>query len=151
MTVRRGLILIVAGTIAVGLAYAGAFLRGGAPPWAPWAMTLGIGFLCVGFMALGAARTGRPLGILWLPLTFTFVVLVGGFGLALALPGSEGPAARLVGGLPLRAALIIYGVGLLPALALPLAYALTFERQTLDAADLERIRAARREREGGSA
>lgn len=151
MTVRRGLSLIVAGTLAVALAYAGAFLPGGAPPWAPWAMTVGIAFLCVGFMALGAVRAGRALGILWLPLAFTFVVLVGGFGLALALPGSEGPGARLVGGLPLRAALIIYGVGLLPALALPLAYALTFKRQTLDAADLERIRAARREREGGSA
>lgn len=151
MTARRGLSLIVAGTVAVALAYAGAFLPGGAPQWAPWAMAIGIAFLCVGFMALGAARTGRPLGILWLPLAFTFVVLVGGFGLALALPGSEGPGARLVGGLPFRAALIIYGVGLLPALALPLAYALTFKRQTLDAADLERIRTARREREGGSA
>lgn len=151
MTSSRGLNLIVTGTVAVAVGYASAFLRGGPPPWAPWAMTIGIALLCVGFMALGAARPGRALGILWLPLAFTFVVLLGGFGLALLLPGSEGPAARLVGGLPLRAALIIYGVGLLPALALPLAYALTFERQTLDAADLERIRAARRQREGGSA
>lgn len=144
MAARRGLSLVVAGTAAVALAYASAFFPGGAPRWAPWAMTIGIAFLCVGFMALGAARPGRSLGPLWIPLTFTFVVLVGGFGLVLALPGAEGPASRLVAGLPLRAALVVYGIGLLPALVLPLGYALTFERFTLDAADIERIRAARR-------
>jgi hypothetical protein len=111
-------------------------------------MTIGIAFLCVGFMALGAARPGRSLGPLWIPLGFTFVVLVGGFGLALALPGAEGPATRLVAGLPPRAALVVYGIGLLPALVLPLGYALTFARFTLDAADIERIRAARDERGG---
>jgi hypothetical protein len=148
MAARRGPSLIVMGTVAVALAYAAAFLPGGAPRWAAWTMTVGIGFLCVGFMALGAGRPGRSLGVLWIPFGFTFVVLVGGSGLALALPGGEGPASRLVAGLPIRAALVIYAIGLLPALALPLAYALTFDRLTLDAADLDRIRAARREREG---
>jgi hypothetical protein len=38
---------------------------------------------------------------------------------------------------------VLYGVGLLPVLVLPLAYAFTFREMTLDAADLERIRAAR--------
>ena len=148
MPARRGLSLVVAGTAGVALAYAAAFFPGGATRWAPWAMTVGIALLCAGFMVLGATRPGRSLGPLWIPIGFTFVVLVVGLGLALALPGTEGPATRLVAGLPPRAALVLYGIGLLPALVLPLGYALTFKRFTLDAADIERIKAAREERDG---
>jgi len=148
MAARRGLTLIIAGTAAVALAYAAAFFPAAALRWAPWAMTVGIGFLCAGFMVLGAARPGRSLGPIWIPVAFTFVVLVVGLGLALALPGTEGPRTRLLAGLPPRAALVLYGVGLLPALVLPLGYALTFKRFTLDAADIERIRSAREQRDG---
>lgn len=142
-TRRPGLAPVVAGTLAVALAYASAFLPSGAPAWAPWVMVAGIALTCVGFMALGAARPGRGLGPLLFPLGFTFVVLVAGFGLALGLPGGDGAAERLWAGLPVRAALVLYGVGFLPVLVLPLAYAFTFREMTLDAADLERIRAAR--------
>ena len=149
MAARRGLRLVVAGTAGVALAYAAAFFPGAAAArWSPWAMTVGIGLLCIGFMVLGATRPGRSLGPLWIPIGFTFFVLVAGLGLALALPGAEGPTTRLVAGLPPRAAVVLYGVGLLPALVLPLGYALTFKRFTLDAADIERIRAARDERDG---
>jgi len=47
--------------------------------------------------------------------------------------------------LPARAAIVIYGVGLLPIVVLPIAYALTFETQTLSAEDVERVRALARE------
>ena len=140
---------MMAGTLAVAAAYASAFATGGPPAWAPWAMVTGIALSCVGFMALGAARPGRGLGPLLLPLGFTFVVLVAGFGAVLALPAGDDAAGRLWAGLPLRAALVLYGVGLLPVVALPLAYALTFRRTTLDAADVERIRAARVSTEAG--
>jgi len=43
--------------------------------------------------------------------------------------------------LPARAAVVIYGIGLLPIVVLPVAYALTFETQTLSAEDVERVRA----------
>ena len=43
--------------------------------------------------------------------------------------------------MPARAAIVIYGVGLLPIIVLPVAYALTFETQTLSAGDVERVRA----------
>jgi hypothetical protein len=105
-------------------------------------MIAGIALTTVGLMVLGASRPGRGSRVLLIPLGFTFAVLAGGFGLALALPGGEGPASPLLAGLPLRTALVLYGVGLLPALVLPLAYALTFRRLTLDEADIERIRAA---------
>jgi hypothetical protein len=133
---------VVFGTLAAAVAYAAAFLPGGAPRWAAWAMAIGIAASCVGLMALGAARPGRRLGVLMVPLSFAFVVLVVGFGLALALPDGEGVASPLWAGLPVRAAIILYGIGILPMLVLPLSYALTFRQMTLTAEDVERIRAA---------
>ena len=38
--------------------------------------------------------------------------------------------------------MIVYGVGLFPVLVLPVAYALTFDEQTLRAEDLARVRAS---------
>jgi hypothetical protein len=40
---------------------------------------------------------------------------------------------------------VIYGIGLLPIIVLPVAYALTFEAQTLNAEDVERVRELGRE------
>ena len=131
------------GTALVAAAYASAFLPGGVPRWAVWSMILGIALLSVGLMFLGAARRGRPLGALLSALAFTFVVLVAGFGLALMLPAAGPASVRLWGGLPIRAAVVLYGVGLLPALVLPLVYARTFSALTLDQEDIDRIRAAR--------
>jgi len=43
-------------------------------------------------------------------------------------------------GLPPRAAVILYGIGVLPLFVLPIAYAVTFESLTLNETDLERVR-----------
>lgn len=119
-------------------------MPGGAPAWAPWLLAIGIPASLVGVMILGAARGRRGIGKLKLPFAFVFFVLAFGFCLALALPGSEGPASHLFLGLPARAAIIIYGIGLLPIVVLPVAYALTFDSQTLDASDIEKVRALAR-------
>jgi hypothetical protein len=42
---------------------------------------------------------------------------------------------------------VIYGIGLLPIVVLPVVYALTFESQTLSADDVQRVRALARENE----
>ncbi len=131
---------IVASTLLLAAAYASAFLPGGAPAWAAWLMVVGTAGLMVSTMALGAARAGR-IGRLAIPFALVFVILVAGFGLVLALPPG-GPGEALWLGLPARAAIVLYGVGLLPLFAVPLVYALTFEESTLSAADLERVRAA---------
>lgn len=128
---------IVLSLLAIAAAYASAFGAAGASGWAPWAMALGTSALLVSLMALGASRHGR-LGALWLPLAATFAVLAAGFGLALWLP-AEAADADLWLGLPRRAAIVLYGVGILPLLIVPVAYALTFDRLTLTAADLARI------------
>ena len=143
MTARTGLASLVLGTLAVAAAYVSAFLPGDPPLWGALVMVLGIALMSVGSMVLGAARAGRPLGRLAWVLALSFAILVLGFGLALLLPPEGDRGAGLWAGLPRRAALVLYGVGVLPAFFLPLAYALTFRERTLDAADIERIRAAR--------
>jgi hypothetical protein len=80
------------------------------------------------------------MGPLKLPFLFVVVLLAAGFCAALALPATESPISRLWLGLPARAAVVIYGIGLLPIVILPVAYALTFESQTLTAEDLETVR-----------
>lgn len=91
-------------------------------------------------MTLGATRGNRGLGPLKLPLLFVVIALAAGFCLALGLPVTEAPGTRLFLGLPLRASIVIYGIGLLPIVVLPLAYALTFSTQTLNESDIERVR-----------
>jgi hypothetical protein len=91
-------------------------------------------------MVLGAARGRRGVGPLKVPFLFVVVTLAAGFCAALALPATESAQSHLWLGLPIRAALVIYGIGLLPIVVLPVAYALTFESQTLTAEDVERVR-----------
>jgi hypothetical protein len=141
MAKRLALPALLLATLAIALSYAAAFAPGGAPAWAPWPMALGIPLALVATMVLGAARHGR-VGRLAFPFGFSALVLAGGFAAALALPANEGPGSALWLGLPLRAAVIIYGIGLLPIVVLPIAYALTFDTQTLNAGDLERVREA---------
>ena len=94
---------------------------------------------------LGATRGRSGLGKLKIPFAFVVIILAIGFGAALTI-SPENPTSKLWLGLPLRAAIVIYGIGLLPIIVLPVAYALTFETQTLSAHDLERVRSLARER-----
>jgi hypothetical protein len=131
---------ILLATCAIAIGYGSAFMPGGAPDWAPWLLALGIPGALGGIMVLGAARERGGVGRLAIPFAFVIVTLTVGFGLALALPPNEGPESTLWLGLPARAAIIIYGIGLMPVVVLPVAYALTFETQTLAAEDVERVR-----------
>jgi len=129
--------------VAIAVAYGSAFLPGGAPAWAPWALMLGMSTTMVAMMVMGSARNGR-IGKLAIPFGFVFLVLVGGFGFALAYPGTDAVNPELWLGLPPRAAVILYVIGFGPLLVMPLAYALTFDQQTLRPEDLERVRQHRR-------
>lgn len=139
-TRRAALVTLFAAIAAIALGYAAAFGSHGTPAWAPWLLALGIPAALGAIMILGATRGGRGVGPLKIPFAFVILMLVIGFGAALALPATEGPLSRLWLGLPARAAIVIYGVGLLPIFVLPIAYALTFETQTLSAEDVERVR-----------
>lgn len=142
---RAGLLL---SALAVGAGYATAFVSQPPPVAGAWLMALGTAGSLTSAMALGAARDGRlgPLGPVFL---FVFLTLAGGFGAALVVGAPAGPAGEipLFLGLPPGAALILYVVGVLPLLVVPLAYAATFDRMTLDQEGWERIREAARRRE----
>lgn len=142
---RRGFVAVfLASILAVAAAYASAFLPGGPPGWGPWLMLAGVAGSLVSVMALGAWREGS-VGPLAPVFAFVFVLLVGGFGAALQLPAGADGAAGLWLGLPPGAAVILYGVGLLPLFVVPVAYALSFDRFTLDEEDWERVRSVRAE------
>ena len=130
---------ILIGTVAIAAGYAAAFSAGGTPAWAAWMLALGIPVSIGGVIVLGAARGRSGVGRLWIPIAFVIITLALGFGLALGLPANESGTSALWLGLPARAAIIIYGIGLMPAVVLPVAYALTFETQTLSDEDVERV------------
>ena len=110
-----------------------------------WCMVGGIATLSAGCQSLGAGRSGRRGWPLLLAMAVTVASILGGFGLALLLPATEGTGSRLVLGLPARAAAVLYVTGVLPLVVLPLLYALAFDRHTLTDEDLSRVRAARRD------
>ena len=139
---RLALTATVIGTIGIALAYASAFAPPPIATWGAWLMAVIMPLVMMAVMVLGAARTGRALGGLVWPMLLVLALVTGGFLLALSLPG-ETPDSPLWFGLPLRAAIVLYGVGVLPLFVLPLAYALTFDRLTLSDEDIARVRDAR--------
>jgi hypothetical protein len=132
-------------TCAIAVGYLAAFSRTGTPSWAPWFLAFGIPGAIGGIMMLGATRGRSGVGQLKVPFAFVFIILAIGFGAALAIPPEDSTSSLWLG-LPTRAAIVIYGIGLLPIIVLPIAYALTFETQTLSSADLERVRSLASER-----
>jgi hypothetical protein len=125
---------------AMAISYGAAFSKSGTPTWSPWLIAITVPISLVAIMILGAARGTGGIGRLKVPFAFVALTLIVGFTAALTLPATEGPMSRLWLGLPLRAAIVIYGIGLLPIVVLPVAYALTFETQTLSAQDVARVR-----------
>ena len=135
---QLALATIVVSTLAIGAAYASAYRSGGPPRWAGWAFAAGVTGALVATLALGAMRRDRGLGRLVVPFVLMTVMIGAGFVAVFALP-ELGASEPLLLGLPRRAAIVLYGIGLLPTLVLPLAYALTFADQTLRPEDLERV------------
>lgn len=137
---RTTVVVLFLSVAAIALGYAGAFARNGPSPWSAWMVAIAVPIAIVAIMILGAIRGQAGIGRLKIPFVFVALILIVGFIAALALPATESATSKLWLGLPLRAAIVIYGIGLLPIVVLPVAYALTFETQTLSAEDVERVR-----------
>ncbi len=133
---------VVVGTLGIGAAYASAFFPDSIGAMGPYLMAVALPVCMIATMVLGTVRGTTGLGVLAVPVLLVFVLVGGGFLLALQLPPdtADGPYWF---GLPRRAAVILYGVGILPLFVLPLAYAFTFDALTLSDEDLARVRAAR--------
>ena len=146
MSARLPLAVLVLSCLAVAGAYGLAFLPGGAPPLAIWGVALGSAGMLSSAMALGAMRAGRLRPVALGACLLTFLVVAGAFGIVLLLPAPTNAPEDLWLGLPRRAAIVLYGVGVVPLLFLPLAYAVSFDADTLNEDDLERVRRAAQER-----
>jgi len=140
---------IVLGAVGIALAYASAFAPPAIAAAGPWLMAVALPVCLVAVMTFGAVRDGKSLGAMALPFAVVFVLVTGGFLLALALSPDtvRGPFWF---GLPRRAAVILLGVGLLPLFVLPIVYALTFDALTLSDEDVARVRAARLDHPNGA-
>ena len=138
---------IVAATLLIALAYVAVLVTGRTPAWAPWAYMVGTVTVMLATIVLGAVRGARGVDRLALPFAFIYVLLLFGFGAALALPPEAGADTTLWIGLPRRAAIVLYGIGILPLFLLPLAYAYTFDSMTLREDDLALVEKARQARE----
>jgi hypothetical protein len=150
---KRLLIQLLAASCGlVAIAYAAMFATATPPVWAPISLAIGANGVIMTLMAIGAVRHDTmPRSLVW---TFIglFVLCAGAFVVALLLPAHEGPGGPLLLGLPLRSAIVLYSVGVVPIAILPLAYALTFASSTLSEDDLVRVRAAHASmRDGGQA
>ena len=129
---------VLLGAVAVVAAYALAFLPGGSAA-APWVLCGGMAVLLPSLLWLGIAPGSRSGRRARLAIVIVLgVVLLGGLGGAL-LPAGAGDQVLFLG-LPRRAALLIYGVGLLPGLGFGVVYAIGFDRLVLDRSRLEELR-----------
>ncbi len=97
--------------------------------------------MLVGLLDLGASTKARSGPAFWIFLG-TGLWIVGGFVVVLLLPAENPADPQLLLGLPLRAGILIYGVGLAPALVLPWAYARIFDQHTLSEEQLQALREA---------
>jgi len=138
MIKRAALLVIFLSMVVVGMGYASAFLPGGPPKAAAFAFAIATAAMMTAILVLGAARRQDSLGKLWWVFAFVFVVLAGGF--CMALTQTTVSTDRLWLGLPSGAAIILYVVGLAPMAVLPVAYALTFEKTTLSDEELAELR-----------
>ena len=134
--------LLVTSCAFIAVAYATMFVSAPPPVWAPIVLAIGANGAIMTLMAIGAVRHDTmPRSLVWTFLGL-FALCAGAFVIALLLPAREGVGGVLLLGLPLRTAIVLYGVGVVPIAILPLAYALTFESSTLSEDDLARVRAA---------
>lgn len=144
----RALAGVVAAIALAGLSLAWAFGSASSGVWPAVGLAWATALLMGSLIGLGVGRRGQGGAT---AVAVGFIVLSVGGGITAALfQGTPDAASTLWGGLPSGAALMIYVVGILPALVVPFVYAASFERSTLTPADLARLRQAGDRRDGPS-
>ena len=124
------ILLVILGSIIT----AGAYLL-----VSPGLLVAGICVLLPSLLWLGLRRRGLGLAIL------LAIILAIGLGGALLL-GPESPGSPLVLGLPRRAALLVYGIGLLPGLIFGILFAVGFDKLVINRERLAELRDRLKER-----
>lgn len=129
-----GLLIVAAGYVAVLLPGESATAR----VLGAWALALGASLVLTGMLALAAARPAGTPRMMRVATWLTFLATFGGLAYALAAPApvTDGP---LLLGLPRVTAIMLLLTGLVPLVALPLAYARAFDRDVLPREDVSRL------------
>jgi len=135
---RLGWLGLIAGLLALAAAYAVAAIRPEASA-IEWLTIVGISTSQAGMLAIGAARSGRLSQAATLATFTVLLVPLLGFGAVLLL-SPETVAGPYWLGLPRRAAIVLLGVGVLPMLVLPFAYAHAHRPDTLAPEQLAQLR-----------
>lgn len=125
--------------MAILVAFASAWTPGGAPTWGIWCMVTGSALLMAGTLTLGALRSRVGSGLALTLGGFLVVVITAGFGLPIVLARAVAQPSLLLG-LPLPVAIEMFGVGVLPALVLPVVFAAAFRSDGLDQTALDALR-----------
>lgn len=123
--------IVLAATIVIALGYLLAFAGARGARLGAGLLAVGLAALIPATMALGAPLSGPRGRVVRIALWSTGLVLLAAFGVALALPANEDAATSLILGFPLRAAIVLYGAGVLPLVVLPLIYAWTFDDRSI--------------------
>lgn len=140
---KRNLVRVLAAFCClIAVAYGALFVVSPPPSWAPACLAIGANGVMMTLMAIGAMRRDTIPRSLAYTFALLFALCAGAFVAALLLPANEGAGGPLLLGLPLRTAIVVYAVGVVPIFVLPFAYALTFDSSTLDDGDLARVREA---------
>lgn len=93
-------------------------------------MALGIAGSATACLGFHQPPPGARRVVFSLALATTFAALMIGLGVPLVLPRGTAATEALLGGLPLRAALLVYIAGALPLILMPAAYAWCYRPQT---------------------
>lgn len=121
--------MIAAASLLLVLGYSATFWPGGVPPWMAVTFALATVAQLMAFCVLGAVtREGRLGAAAWGIIAMG--VLVGGSLVYAILAPDLGADEPLLLGVPRRAAVIIYGVGVLPLGALAWAFVAHFKKWT---------------------
>lgn len=151
MSIARplGWLGVVGGLLAQAAAYLVAMTSGPDAAAIPWLAMIGIAATLSGTLVIGALRHGRISPNAALAAIVLLVVPLGAFAAALLLP-AETATGPLLFGLPRRAAIVLFGIGVLPLFILPFAYARDTTAESLSAESLAALRdeAARLRGEG---
>ncbi len=126
MTARTPAMLLFTSILLIALVYIVSIFHAPTPA-TNVLLAIGISGASTSVMAFGLPqRSRRGRSIVAVTLGLTFLLTAAGFIFALraAAPNAQ---TRLLLGLPAGAAAIIYGVGMLPLIVLPIVYAFTYE------------------------
>ncbi len=139
---RHSIAVLFAGLLLVATGYAAALLfdSTGARTFGAWALALGASLVLSAMLALAAVRGGAVPWVLGMTTVLVFVATFGGLAFALAMPAPTMSGPLLLG-LPRVTAVMLLVAGLVPLVALPLAYARAFQQHVLSEADIARIKA----------